>query len=328
MRLSKGYFLNFAAAGAVASLIAMTGSGKPDEELKKQPEISDASRTPARDEFDPSAHPYKFLKLQDRVESPDFLKAYDDFCIDNEGRCVTSKDMRSVVMEDWVEKLLADTNRRINKQIHYKSDEEVYGTDDKWAIAKDDDLEAYGDCDDYAVSKREALVKHIPPNAMMLAYVRTEEDEAHAVLIVRTDRGDKILDNRFERVMDLDQTGYDYKYVTDPLDNTKWREVGYTKPMLAMKGGRVLANVAEKSDRLGYQFSSISQLIEQGGLSELSIVLGPQNIGRLNSAFNQGGDALGELIRSLDKQSEQLQKKQEGDGPPLTVRVPVRRPKL
>lgn len=328
MRLSKGYFLNFAAAGAVASVMAMTGSGKPENDLKKQPEIADTNKEPSGQELIPSLQPYKFLKLMERVESPDFLKAYDDFCLDNEGRCVTSPDMRSVVMEDWVERLLAETNRRINKQIRYKSDEEVYGKDDKWAIAKEDDLEAYGDCDDYAVSKREALVKHIPPNAMMLAYVRTEEDEPHAVLIVRTDKGDKILDNRFDRVKDLDETGYDFKYVTDPLDNTKWRDVAYTAPPPVQKGGRVLANVIGKTDRIGHKFDSIAQLIEEGGMSgNIGGALGGENLGVMNSALGQNKDAIGDLIRALDMQAEQMHKREDGVRP-LAVRVPVRKPKL
>lgn len=57
-----------------------------------------------------------------------------------------------------------------------------------------------GDCEDYALTWREELARAgLPRGALDIAVVMTEQDEIHAVLVVQTDHGSLVLDNRHDR---------------------------------------------------------------------------------------------------------------------------------
>ncbi|WP_439603109.1 transglutaminase-like cysteine peptidase [Devosia sp.] len=65
-----------------------------------------------------------------------------------------------------------------------------------------------GDCDEYAATKRNLLIRAgIPPSAIRFAYVKAR-GEGHAIVVVKTDRGDFVLDNLHRSVRPLAQTGY------------------------------------------------------------------------------------------------------------------------
>lgn len=227
---NKGYLLRFAAASAITAGIGLKAisslAGMDSHPPSSQPESHATvkiigERPPNRN----------FLYLENRVDPAHIdVSAYDDFCKSAEGKCETSPNMLSVEWDPEVAKLLNDVNDEINKKYPYKLDMENFGVQDKWGLLKE-----FGDCDDYAVTKRDRLLSDIPPAAMMIGLVKTKEG-AHAVLIVRTTDGDKVLDNRFDKVVSLAATGYEYKYVTDPLDNKKWLDVTYNNTPEPKKG--------------------------------------------------------------------------------------------
>lgn len=67
---------------------------------------------------------------------------------------------------------------------------------------------AAGDCDEYAATKRNLLIRAgIPASAIRFAYVKVR-GEGHAIVVVRTSRGDFVLDNLHRSVRPLAQTGY------------------------------------------------------------------------------------------------------------------------
>lgn len=71
------------------------------------------------------------------------------------------------------------------------------GSRDLWSLAP-----ASGDCEDYALTKRHRLLEAgWPAAALLVAVVRDELRGPHAVLVVRTDRGDMILDNLSARIV-------------------------------------------------------------------------------------------------------------------------------
>ena len=73
------------------------------------------------------------------------------------------------------------------------------------AVATD----ALGDCEDFQLQKRKRLRQAgLPQRAMLMTVVLDENNEGHAVLMVRTDRGDLILDNKRNAVLSWQQTGY------------------------------------------------------------------------------------------------------------------------
>src|ERR1700748_3059186 len=90
---------------------------------------------------------------------------------------------------------LEDVNQYVNGRVRQRSDAANYGVTDYWELPLESGNGA-GDCEDYALEKRKLLTdKGIPENALSIALVQTDWGEAHAVLLVRTDKGDYVLDN-------------------------------------------------------------------------------------------------------------------------------------
>jgi predicted transglutaminase-like cysteine proteinase len=59
----------------------------------------------------------------------------------------------------------------------------------------------YGNCHDYAMTKRSRLIQMgLPASALRIAYGKVGDGEGHAILVVRTDGGDFVLDNRTGRI--------------------------------------------------------------------------------------------------------------------------------
>jgi predicted transglutaminase-like cysteine proteinase len=50
----------------------------------------------------------------------------------------------------------------------------------------------------------------IPRRAMVMTVVLDERNDGHAVLMLRTDRGDLILDNKRDEILSWHRTGYVY----------------------------------------------------------------------------------------------------------------------
>lgn len=103
-----------------------------------------------------------------------------------------------VRMTAQVKKALQSVNRSVNRSIRPRNDK-----GDVWSINVKS-----GDCEDYALTKRAKLISlGLPASALRLATARTRSGEGHAVLVVRTDKGDFVLDNRTGRVKEWHKTG-------------------------------------------------------------------------------------------------------------------------
>jgi predicted transglutaminase-like cysteine proteinase len=59
----------------------------------------------------------------------------------------------------------------------------------------------------------------------LITVVRERSGEGHAVLTVRTDRGDFILDNQEANVLRWDQTNYEYIKRQSEFDETVWASI-------------------------------------------------------------------------------------------------------
>jgi len=91
---------------------------------------------------------------------------------------------------------LCDVQWDINGQIDYTPDLEQFGQPERWAVVGDK-----GDCDDYMLTKRAELIADGWPVDSLLPAVCDTAGGRHAVLVVVTDRGDYVLDNRYPEVM-------------------------------------------------------------------------------------------------------------------------------
>jgi len=117
---------------------------------------------------------------------------------------------------------IVSVNRAVNKQIEPLTDQEHWGRIDSWDLPTD----GYGDCEDYQLLKRKLLVEAgLPRRALRMTVVIDEKGEGHAVLMVRTDRGDFVLDNKIDTVLPWHQTGYVY-VKREGHDSLTWVSLG------------------------------------------------------------------------------------------------------
>ena len=80
-----------------------------------------------------------------------------------------------------------------------------------------------GDCNKYALTKRRELIAQgFPREALLLATAMTERGEGHLVLVVRTDQGDLVLDNRVGHVVDWRLLPYQWISIQSPQSPVRW----------------------------------------------------------------------------------------------------------
>ena len=106
----------------------------------------------------------------------------------------------SVKATESVLQTLKRVNAQVNRAITPRNDRGA----DVWTASA-----SSGDCEDYVLAKRRALVKAgFSPSALRIAYVKTRRGEGHAILVVKTSRGDLVLDNLTSAIKPLSQSGY------------------------------------------------------------------------------------------------------------------------
>lgn len=113
-------------------------------------------------------------------------------------------------------------NLKVNREIEPITDMDHWGVVERWDMAED----GKGDCEEYVNIKRKRLVEAgIPRRALRVVVVIDEENAGHAVLMLRTDKGDFILDNKRNAVLLWHQTGYVY-IKRESQDRIGWVALG------------------------------------------------------------------------------------------------------
>lgn len=80
-----------------------------------------------------------------------------------------------------------------------------------------------GDCEDFALAKRRQLIREgFPPSALRIAVALTRNAEAHAVLVVRTDAGDLVLDNLTNAIMTWNETNLLWNKIASDQNPRIW----------------------------------------------------------------------------------------------------------
>lgn len=133
--------------------------------------------------------------------------AFGDFCRRTPRECAgdaKEAGRQELTRQRWQE--LVEINDIVNQTVTAQSDLSVYGTLDYWTIAG-----KYGDCEDYALTKQLMLRQRgWPMSVLLITVVRDENGDGHAILTVRTSRGDFVLDNRQPRIVAWTATPYQY----------------------------------------------------------------------------------------------------------------------
>ena len=120
--------------------------------------------------------------------------------------------------------LLNEINNKVNNAIEPVSNLDHWGTTlDHW----DYPVDGKGDCKIYALFKRKLLIERgFPRQALLMTIVRDLSGEGHAVLTVKTDRGDFILDNLTDEIRGWSATGYQFYKRQAQDDPNVWLSLG------------------------------------------------------------------------------------------------------
>jgi predicted transglutaminase-like cysteine proteinase len=159
-----------------------------------------------------------------------------EFCNDSPAHCGTgSSEARDIVMSQAAWKDLVRVNRWVNESIKPVTDMEHWGVLEKWSLPTD----GYGDCEDYVLLKRKMLIDAgWPREALLITVVRDKRGDGHAVLTVKSDRGEFVLDNQNETVLPWTETGYRFIKRQSQNDPNVWVSLGDARPAVATATAR------------------------------------------------------------------------------------------
>ena len=162
-----------------------------------------------------------FVSLGDAARAP---IGWIEFCAENPGDCTNKPSIpRDVVLSTPAWKDLTRVNLWVNGHIKPMTDLEHYGVVEKWAYPED----GYGDCEDYVLLKRRMLIQSgWAREALLITVVRDRHGDGHAVLTVKTDKGELILDNQNDDIRLWSDTGYRFVKRQSQADPNVWVSLG------------------------------------------------------------------------------------------------------
>jgi predicted transglutaminase-like cysteine proteinase len=159
-----------------------------------------------------------------------------DFCVEYAPECETRPlEARDVVLTPKTWKDLARINKWVNDSIWPITDMDHWGVVERWNYPDD----GYGDCEDYVLLKRKMLLQAAwPRQALLITVVRDRNGDGHAVLTVKTDRGEFILDNQNPEILLWSETGYHFVKRQSQSDPNAWVGLGEQRPAIATATSR------------------------------------------------------------------------------------------
>ena len=159
-----------------------------------------------------------------------------EFCAENASECQShAAQPRDIVLSQTAWRDLVRVNRWVNENIKPMTDMDHWGVIEKWSLPTD----GYGDCEDYVLLKRKMLIDAgWPREALLITVVRDKMNEGHAVLTVKTDKGEFILDNQNENIVAWTETGYRFVKRQSQSDKNVWVSLGDARPAMATASAR------------------------------------------------------------------------------------------
>jgi predicted transglutaminase-like cysteine proteinase len=159
-----------------------------------------------------------------------------DFCVEYAPECDTKPiEARDVVMTPKAWKDLSRINKWVNESVWPITDMDHWGVVERWNYPDD----GYGDCEDYVLLKRKMLLQAAwPRQALLITVVRDRNGDGHAVLTVKTDKGEFILDNQNAEILLWSETGYHFVKRQSQADPNNWVALGESRPNIATATSR------------------------------------------------------------------------------------------
>jgi len=144
------------------------------------------------------------------------------FCQSRPSECLQNPvflSYETLTQDKWQQ--LLNVNAQLNAEIKPINDIDLYQTEEFWTYPR-----GYGDCEDYVLAKRKALISAgWKPSTLLVTVVMQKSGEGHAVLTVRTDRGDLILDNQEGLIKLWSETPYTYIKRQSQVHAGRWMEL-------------------------------------------------------------------------------------------------------
>jgi predicted transglutaminase-like cysteine proteinase len=147
-----------------------------------------------------------------------------EFCSEYAPECQTKPlEPRDIILSAKAWKDLIRINRWVNDTIKPITDLEHWGVVERWNYPDD----GYGDCEDYVLLKRRMLMQAgWPRQALLVTVVRDKGGDGHAVLTVKTDKGELVLDNQNTEILFWFDTGYRFVKRQSQSDPNVWIALG------------------------------------------------------------------------------------------------------
>lgn len=166
----------------------------------------------------------RFMNIRGAASMP---VGHQAFCAEYPAECRANRQAPVVVKLNktlWNE-LLA-VNATVNRRIRPVTDAEFYGVEEYWTYPKNN----AGDCEEYVLEKqRELISRGWPRSALLITVVKDRHNAGHAVLTVRTDKGDIILDNQLEVVLPWYSTPYRFVKRQSERNPASWTSISDTR---------------------------------------------------------------------------------------------------
>jgi predicted transglutaminase-like cysteine proteinase len=147
----------------------------------------------------------------------DFCKRYRGECQDDD-RVAQDIDLTPAAF-----KKIQRINAWVNKTIEPVSDMDHWGVVDQWDYPTD----GKGDCEDYALLKRRMLIEEgFPRQALLITVVKESNGDGHAILTIKTNRGEFVLDNLSDEVKGWNKAPYRFVKRQSQQNQNVWVALG------------------------------------------------------------------------------------------------------
>ncbi|MEZ4200217.1 MAG: transglutaminase-like cysteine peptidase [Candidatus Paceibacterota bacterium] len=168
-----------------------------------------------------AAEPTGVMVAERHTTSPD---GHYKYCRRNPADCqLTLQSLERLPLTAELRNQLIWINTQVNRGVTPVTDREAHGVEDYWQNAGEAWRRRAGDCEEYVILKREFLHNlGLPMSALLLTVVKQSNGEGHAVLTVRTDRGDLVLDNLTDVIKDWRNTPYQFLKRQSPKNPGAW----------------------------------------------------------------------------------------------------------
>jgi predicted transglutaminase-like cysteine proteinase len=165
--------------------------------------------------------PFLYASLGEETSIP---FGWLDFCRRYRGECaVDAGGTRDINLTAKAFKEIQQVNAAVNHSVQPVSDTDHWRAVDRWDYPTD----GKGDCEDFALMKRRMLIERgYPRAALLMTVVKEANGDGHAVLTVRTNRGEYVLDNMNDAIKPWSMTPYRFVKRQSQSDPNVWVAIG------------------------------------------------------------------------------------------------------